>query len=195
MIPQLLPVFDEPFNADTVCDNGYRFLTVNGWIYYAGANGKCYLAAIPYGSEWLALWISDNPNVIGVYGGYAPNVYPKQIRGTYTLTQQLNGYYYTTNLLLYNNPDNIPEFNSVNAAIQAIIDSVVYHPIHYSTIGDCTITGPLDAPSGQDCVVTVNPAQGWTFRGASGVEIIDALGEPVPFVVNGNSFSFTMPQF
>lgn len=85
--------------------------------------------------------------------------------------------------------------DALNAANDGIWDEIVYHPIHYAHIGECTLTGPLDAPSGQDCVVTVNPASGWTFRGASGVKIVDALGEPVPFIVNGNSFSFTMPQF
>lgn len=76
-----------------------------------------------------------------------------------------------------------------------IINSLTRHPIHYSHSAGCTITGPADAPSGQDVVVTVNVQSGYQFKGASGVRIVDALGDNVPFVVNGNQFSFTMPQF
>lgn len=90
----------------------------------------------------------------------------------------------------------IPIFNSLEIAIADFKDSTVTrYPIYYSHSVGCTITGQADAPSGQDIVVTVNVQSGYQFKGASGVRIIDALGDNVPFIVNGNQFSFTMPQF
>lgn len=91
----------------------------------------------------------------------------------------------------------ISSYPSLSDFIQAVknYSPVIYHPIYYSHSVGCTITGQADAPSGQDVVVTVNVQSGYQFKGASGVRIVDALGDNVPFVVNGNQFSFTMPQF
>ena len=95
--------------------------------------------------------------------------------------------------------ETIPVFNSSSAAWSAMNDGnwtgpVTYYPIHYFHSDGCTITGPADAAPGQDCVVIVNPASGYVFRGSSGVVIQDSTGANVPFIVSGNRISFTYPQ-
>ena len=74
------------------------------------------------------------------------------------------------------------------------LNGIVFYPIHYFHSDGCTITGPADAAPGQDCVVIVNPASGYVFRGSSGVVIQDSTGANVPFIVSGNRISFTYPQ-
>ena len=71
---------------------------------------------------------------------------------------------------------------------------ITTYPIHYFHSDGCTITGPADAAPGQDCVVIVNPSEGYTFKGSSGVRIQDSSGANVPFIVSGNRVSFTYPQ-
>lgn len=76
----------------------------------------------------------------------------------------------------------------------AFLNGIITYPIHYFHSDGCTITGPADAAPGQDCVVIVNPASGYVFRGSSGVVIQDSTGANVPFIVSGNRISFTYPQ-
>ena len=161
-------------------------------LYFASTN-QIKVAAYPFNSTRLGMaFYFETITQMKQWWNYS-NIITRNIN---SVIQNYDGYFYileSTNMLL--NKCYYEPYNSKEDAINALANYSPYHPIHYSTIGDCTITGPLDAPSGQDCVVTVNPAQGWIFRGASGVKIVDALNEPVPFIVNGNSFSFTMPQF
>lgn len=67
------------------------------------------------------------------------------------------------------------------------------YPIRY-TANNCTLSAPSTASPGQDVVININPATGYSFRGASGVSIVDSYGDNVPFIINGNQIAFTMPQ-
>lgn len=90
----------------------------------------------------------------------------------------------------------IPVYESYTEGLLAAAEFLgitTSYPINYYRTG-CTITGPLDAAPGQDCVITVNPNQGYTFKGSSGVRIVDSSGANVPFIVSGNQVSFTYPQ-
>lgn len=105
--------------------------------------------------------------------------------------------YYSSNVGLSNITADLTIFPNIPAAVNAANDGqwdiTVYYPINYTRTG-CTLTAPVDAAPGSDVVITVNPAQGYAFRGSSGVDIRDSHGERVPFIVNGNQVAFTYPQ-
>ncbi len=78
-------------------------------------------------------------------------------------------------------------------AIAAFLEYASGYPINY-TANNCTLSAPSTASPGQDVVININPATGYSFRGASGVSIVDSYGDNVPFILNGNQIAFTMPQ-
>lgn len=164
---------------------------------YGNGNNKLYVCKISTGTYVSAFFsYSSGLHVITYYGSYlGANVSVSSID---TAQGKPDVYYYYTgsdSTYLYPNASyGLNSFPNFSSALLAFRNEIILgYPIHYTRTG-CTLTAPADAAPGQDCVVIVNPSEGYTFKGSSGVRIQDSSGANVPFIVSGNRISFTYPQ-
>ena len=132
-----------------------------------------------------------------VYGRNHNNFNAVATANAYTTAFGDKVYYITdSNAMFTVDSSNLNVFNNYEEVEEYLTDFTPPDddvPINYTTTG-CTLSAPASAAPGQDVVITVNPAQGYTFRGSSGVDVRDNHGERIPFIINGNQVAFTMPQ-
>lgn len=177
-----------PFNTENPPFHGYASNNLAKFAYYRGSN-------IATNYIVFACNISGNSIYAATTGGYSRH-YTNVIHSATNL--YISSWGLSCGSFSYALPDMVIH-DSGNIAVASMDDGnwtgpVTYYPIHYFHSDGCTITGPVDAAPGQDCVVIVNPASGYVFRGSSGVVIQDSTGANVPFIVSGNRISFTYPQ-
>lgn len=187
-----IPIFQSAPTTSQLVNSGLKVWrrSDNATYYIGSLNNEAYAGLIPEGGNSYRAYFASFVSGTRIY-----QTYDSGSVGSSTLTYAATQYrlYYDyfagsgANATLY-----IGIYNNLNDFFSAIVNP--YHPIYYFHSAGCTIAGQAEAQSGQDVVVTVDVQSGYKFRGASGVKIIDALQNPVPFIVSGNSFSFTMPQ-
>lgn len=138
------------------------------------------LAAITTGLAYMAL---SNSSAVSNYsiGNSYHNIYYFT-----SVISDVTGF--NSELTVYNNIDDV-----LIAMDDGQWDITSTYPINY-TANNCTLSAPSTASPGQDVVININPATGYSFRGASGVTITDSYGDNVPYIVQGNQIAFTMPQ-
>lgn len=178
-------------NINTPELTAFSYQSASDTLYWAffkdtnqGVDTARFVVYMPNGGyRYLAIQRTNyEPDIFGGYRFSIPaNYYEVSANNVIPLQSVLNA--------------GISVFNTLTEAETAISRYVgVHYPIHY-TANNCSLNGPISAPSGVDCVVSVTPNAGYSFHNNSVIVVDGATGENIPFVVNGNKFSFVMPQF
>ena len=189
LIMDILPMLENPTVSQLVSDGMIIGSNRQGYNAYASAsNAPVFVGAYRAGDGYNVYAASKISAIVWTsFVGSLSSASLPYDSASQTYNKQLYG--------IANTP--VTKYDSLAAFLQAVNDyipPITTYPIHYFHTDGCTITGPADAAPGQDCVVIVNPSEGYTFKGSSGVRIQDSSGANVPFIISGNRISFTYPQ-